>query len=167
MTKESEIIVSEINTEAQRIVEDSLYSARSHFEASRVWGWLYTVLGLPIAIVSAISGISVISQDYDLAMGLAFTVSILTAISSFLNVAKRQQDHKQYGSQYLALRNDAHLFSKVGIQTTKSLQGAATALEKLNETRNRLNDEAPDIPRWAYSMAKTNIERGEAEHESD
>ena len=37
-------------------------------------------------------------------------------------------------------------------------------LTRLADERDRLNQESPQIPRWAYRVAKKGIERGEARY---
>ncbi len=57
--------------ESQRIEEDALYSAKGHFEAARTWSRIHLWIGLPTAILAAVSGVSAFKDETVIAGALA------------------------------------------------------------------------------------------------
>ncbi len=82
-------LVDEIHAEASRIEEDSLYSAKGHFEAGRVWENVQLGLGIPTVIFAAIASASAFKEEIMAAGVLAMAASVLSAISTFLNPSER------------------------------------------------------------------------------
>lgn len=155
--------------EAKRIEEDTLFSAKGHFCAARGWTNIHLWLGGSSAILAAIAGASALSKfDYHniIAGVLSIIVATATALITFLNPSKRASIHQESGNKYKALRNNARIFYDIEINTLDEKNNAEN-LKKLNDQRNKLNLESPQIPRWAFKKARKGIEDGEAEYKVD
>lgn len=151
--------------EAKRVEEDSLYSAKSHFEAGRRWSRVHLWLGLPAAALSAIAGGSAFGGHDVLAGSLALVVAGLTAVMTFLSPDDKASRHQLAGARYNAVRNSARVFYEVTV-----LRGGAdlsTQLASLCERRDTLNLESPQIAGWAFQKGRKAIESGEASYQVD
>jgi len=162
-------VKEKIINEANRIEEDSLYSAKGHFYAGQCWVNTSLWLGGVSAIFSAIAGASALSQfDYHniVAGSLAIIVAALAAVSTFINPSERASVHQEAGNKYNALQNDSRIFYDIEVNNM-SEQEASESLKKLNDRRNKLNLESPQIPKWAFRKARKGIEEGEASYKID
>src|SRR5579884_1654549 len=96
--------------EAKRIEEDSLYSAKGHFNNASTWSTIQYWLGVPSVIASAIAGTSALSKfpnhEY-IAGGLAILAAVLTGLMTFVNPRDRSVVHLNAGNKYNSLRNRA------------------------------------------------------------
>jgi len=164
MTNKEKII-----SEAKRIEEDSLYSAKGHFYAGQCWVNINLWLGGISAVFSTIAGASALSQfDYHniVAGGLSIIVASLTAVITFINPSERSVVHQKIGNEYNALRNDTRIFYDIEVNDMEDKR-AIEDLKKLNSKRNKLNLESHQIPKWAFEKARKGIEEGEAKYKVD
>ncbi len=159
----------EIIKEAKRIEESTLYSAKSHFTATRMWGNFHIIIGLLISVLSAIDAAFVFSEHHYTLVGyLSLLVIVLSGIATFLNPNDRAGNHKTAGDKYYALNNRARVFWTIecweqGVGDEILTRG----LKDLSESKIKVNSDSPQIPRWAYLLAKRGIEAGEADFEVD
>jgi len=161
----NDLIVIKIMLEAKHIEEDALYSAKGHFYAGQFWANLHLWIGIPTACISAIAGASALSQfDYHSVVAgiLAIIVAASTAVSTFLNPNEQASRHKDSGNNYNGLRNQSRIFYEIEIKTVKNETVAFSILKRLNNDRDNLNKESPQIPKWAFQKAKKGVESGEA-----
>jgi len=164
-----QIIKEKIIKEASRIEEDTLYSAKGHFYAGQCWVNTNLWLGGVSAVFSAIAGTSALSKfDYhNIVAGiLAIVVAAITAIIMFINPNERASIHQKAGNKYNALRNDSRIFYDIELNNI-SEQEAIEGLKKINDKRNKLNLESPQIPKWAFKKARRGIKEGEANYKID
>ena len=99
-----------IAEEAKRVENDTLYSAKGHYEAANYWANFHLLLGIPTAIISAIAGTSAFAQFNNhatIAGILAIIVTALTGITTFLNPNEKASAHQNVGNKYNAIRNRA------------------------------------------------------------
>lgn len=151
--------------EAQRIEEDSLYSARGHFEAARAWSHLHLWIGIPTTITAAIAGISALNSYPVLSGVLSLFVAAFSALNTFLNPNARANLHSKAGNSFNSLRNDARIFRNIDCQSSEN--SIPEKLHSLNERRNTLNIESPQIPRFAYLRGRKRIQDGESSYKID
>lgn len=166
----SDNIKENIINETKRIEEDSLYSAKGHFAAANFWTNFHLWIGAPTAILAAIASASALSQfDYHnvIAGILAIVVTALTAVTTFLNPNEKANSHQIAGNNYLSLRNKARIFSEIDCLGESSNEELAEQLKELAGQREELNQNSPQIPRWAYKKARKGIEEGEASYSVD
>ena len=156
--------------EAKRIEEDSLYSAKGHFVAANFWTNFHLWIGVPTAIVSAIAGVSALSQfdNHNIIAGtLAIIVAALVAVTTFLNPNEKADSHRNVGNTYNSLRNKARIFCEIDSCRENSDQEIIRHLKELAKQRDELNQNSPQIPRWAFKKARKGIEEGEADYKVD
>lgn len=158
-----------IKLETKRIEEDSLYSAKGHFNAGHWWSKVNFWLGISSTVLSAIAGTSALSEfDYHniIAGALSIIVACLGGLITFINPDNRSFVHIKSGNKYNSLRNNARIFHDIEADKVDE-KTALKTLKKLNKTRNKLNLETPQIPKWAFEKARKGIESGEATYLAD
>lgn len=163
----SSLLINEMQIEASRIEEDSLYSAKGHFEAARFWGNSHLSLGIPTALFAAIASGTAFKEDVVIAGTLALFAAVLSAISTFLNPSERSQLHHQAGAKFNSLRNRARIFREIDLQSGAEQSELLALLKKMAEERDLLNMSSPQIPRFAFKRARRAIESKEAVYEID
>jgi len=163
-------IKDNILKEARRIEEDSLHSAKGQFVAANFWTNFHLWIGVPTAILAAITGASALSQfeNHNIIAGiLAIIVTALTAVTTFLNPNEKANSHRNAGNKYNSLRNKARIFCEIDSCGEESNQEITKQLKELAKQRDELNQNSPQIPIWAYKKAKKGIEEGEAKYKVD
>jgi len=165
-----ESIKNKIIKEAKRVKEDSLYSAKGQFVAANFWTNFHLWIGVPTAILAAVSGASALSEfDYHhiIAGFLAIIVTALIAVTTFLNPNEKATSHRNAGNKYNSLRNKARIFCEIDSYGKDSDQELTKQLKELAKQRDELNQNTPQIPRWAFKRARKGIEEGEADYKVD
>jgi len=160
-------LLDEMRAEGARIEEDSLYSGKGHFEAARAWGNVHLWVGIPTAVLAAVASASAFKQQVAAAGALALTASVLSAISTFLNASERAQLHHRAGVKHNALRNRARIFRELDLKTETGSSDLLASLKALAKEREDLNLSSPQIPKWAFRLARAGIEAGEAAYKID
>lgn len=159
-------LVNPMRKEAERVEEDTLHSAKGHFNAGCFWSWIHHSLGIPTAILATWAGIEAFSDNVSLTALLAFLSAALGATNTFLNPNKKADVHRTAGRELNALKNRARYFREIEIKML-SAEDANKLLRSLCDKRDELNSISPDIPRWAYNKAKKDIDEGRAEYKVD
>lgn len=157
-------IAIEYCREAARIKEDSLLSAKGHYNVAARWQYVHLWIGIPNAVLAAIAGLSAF-QGCDLVAGaLAILVAAITSISTFLNPSGRSSVHKRCAAEYHALRNKARIFINITYRRSQSEYELNAKFEEMVSKRDDLNATSPQIPEWAYKKAKAGVKAGESSY---
>jgi hypothetical protein len=163
------LIKKNIADEAQRIMEDTEYSAKGHFAAASRFTSLHFWIGLISTVFAAAAGTSALSkfENGALVAGvLAFVVAILTALITFIKPNDRASQHLDAGNKYLTAKNKTRLFVDVELPQLSTAE-ATQIISNLGATRNELNLKSPIIPRFAFVKARKGIEQGETQYKID
>lgn len=155
-------ILEEYRKEALRIEEDSIHSAKGHYNAADRWRYCHLWIGIPNAILAAISGVSAFEGSTVLAGSLAIAVAAVAAVNTFLNPGERAATHRRCGGEYLSLRNKSRIFMNITTHIYESDERLNISFEELVTKRDDLNSTSPQIPEWAFKKAKSGIDAGEA-----
>lgn len=156
-----------IRTECARLEEDALFSARGHFEASRTWGRVHLLIGIPSSVIAALAGISAFNELPEVAGALAVLVAALTAVSTFLNPSEKSQSFHAAGAAFNSVRSKARILREVTSLTDAADSSLAAQLADLTAHKDELNQKSPPIPRSAFERARKGIEAGEASYKAD
>jgi len=162
--------LNEIIKEASRIEESTLYSAKRHFITSDMWQLFHYLLGIPVVLLSAIAGLTLLSQYQSgkLIAGIStIVITGLSALITFLNPNEKASAHKNCGNNYDALSNKVRIFRTIDCWKEKSEDILTEKLKYYSEQKDRLNLDAQHTPWFAYKLAKRSIERGEASFRVD
>jgi hypothetical protein len=157
----------EVVKEAKRIEEDALFSSKGHFAASQVWSNFHLILGIPAAVLAAVAGATAVADQTTVAAVISIVVAALTGVSTFVNPNERSGHHLQAGNDYDALRNRCRIFATIDCWGSEPDEVLTVNLKQLSEQKDKLNHSCPQIPWWAYRIAKRGIEAGEAVHTID
>ena len=157
----------EIMKESQRIEESSLYSAKGHFAAAHTWTKFHLFIGVPIVVLAAIAGSSFISNNNVLAGVLSLVIAVLSAVMTFLNPNERSSSHLNAGNIYDVLQNEVRIFRTIDCWREESEQILTERLKNFSDQKGKLNQSSPQIPWWAYQIAKRGIKAGEGSFEVD
>ena len=155
--------------ELKRIEEDALCSSKSHFNAAQIWANWHLWLGIPATVLSAIAGVSALSQfDYhDIVAGiLAILVAGITVLITFLNPNERAEIHINAGNAYDQLRNNTRIVYEIDAESGV-ITPLTEKLKQLNNKRSELNSQFPRPSIRTFEKVRKEIERGEAEYTVD
>lgn len=163
-------IKEKIMKEARRVEEDSLYSAKGHFIAASFWSNFHLWMGVPTAVLAVIAGASAFLEfaSHNIVAGiLAIIVTALATVTIFLNPNEKANSHQNAGNRYNSLRNKSRIFCDIYCYGENPDQELVKVLEELVKHRDELNQNSPQIPRWAYEKATKGVEEGEASYKVD
>jgi hypothetical protein len=156
--------------EAKRIGENCLYTSKGHFAAASFWSNFHLWFGIPIVVLAAIAGASALSRFDNSALVagiLSIIVTILSAVTTFLNPRERANSHFSAANQYDGLLTEVRIFWTIECWRGESETILTQRLKDLSEKRKTLNRECPQVPRFAYKQAKKGIKAGESSYEVD
>jgi hypothetical protein len=165
----------EIILEAQRIEERTRDSSKGHHCAAEGWNKRAFRLGLPTAIISAVTSLAVFAQaakDYWwlglIAVSLSILVTILTTLTTFLKPNEMQSAHFNAAIAYHKLNGEARMFWSFECWRSNATEEVLTArIMELTERKDKLNQDSPQIPPWAWKDAQQRIEKGETDFAVD
>ena len=154
-------------TEASRIEEDCIYSARGHFEAAASWRRVHYGIGVPATVLAAVAGGSAVAENLSLAAICSLVVAALSALAVFLNPSDRSHQHHAAGTRFNEVRNRARVFREIDLKSGAELSQLIGDVKSLGTTRDELNKASPQIPRSAFERACKGIRAGEAGYRVD
>ena len=157
----------EIMKESQRMEESTLYSSKGHFAASYFWTNFHLCIGIPMVVLAAITGSSFVSNNNLIGGILAIIVAVLSAVMTFLNPNEKASSHLNAGNSYDALQNEVRMFRTIDCWRENSEQILTERLKNYSNQKGKLNQGSPQIPWWAYQIAKRGIKAGEGSYEVD
>jgi len=157
----------EIIKESKRIEESLLYSSKGHFATSHFWANFHLWIGVPVVLLSAIAGASALSQfdpKHIVAGLVSIVVVALSGVMTFLNPNERASSHLNAGNNYDSLMNKIRIFWSIDCWRDDSEQILTERLKYFSEQKDNLNQSCPQIPRWAYNIARNGIKNGESDY---
>jgi hypothetical protein len=163
-----ETLRDRIRTEAKRVEEDTLHSAKRHFIAASYWRKVHLAIGIPATILAGCASVASFSQQHNTLAGVAaIVVAALTALITFLNPNESAKGHLDAGNRYLTLRNRARIFYEIDSSMESTDEDLVNQLKELTSERDALNQNSPITPKRAFIKAREGIEAGEAEYRVD
>ncbi len=163
----SSATIEEVIKESKRIEEDCIHSSKGHYVAAGFWSNFHLIVGIPSVILAAIAGTTAFIDLPIVAGIVSIIVTILTSIATFLNPKDRANSHFTAGNNYNSLQSTIRRFWSIECKNEEPIKLLIHKLEEYSLTRDRLNRESSQIPRWAYNKGKKYIEDGEAEYAVD
>ncbi len=162
------IAKTEIIKECFRMEEAALFSSKGHFSASYFWSKSHLFIGIPMVVIAALVGTSIINDNKFFATIFSVLATILSAVMTFLNPNERASTFLQAGNSYDALLNDIRIFRTIDCRSSDNTElTLSEKIKQFSEQKNRLNRASPQIPWWAYQLAKKGILAGEGQFEID
>jgi hypothetical protein len=154
-------MLQEIGVEAARLQEDATFGQQGNLEAAKGWASLGWLLGSIIAAGSAVGGVlTFASPEYQHIGGsLALVAAVATGVHGTLRPARRAERARSVAVLYSAARDRARRLRTVDLVSSDSADELRDRLVALTDDLNTANGIADPTPRWAYLLAKKNIER--------
>jgi len=156
--------------EAKRIEENSLHTAKGHFEAAQFWANFHLWIGIPAVVLAGIAGAAAfakLDQNNIIAGILSLIVVVLTSITTFLNPKDRSSSHLSAGNNYDSLLTRVRIFWTIDCRGEDSDSVLAIKIKDFSDQRDKLNRECLQVPKRAFIKAKKGIEAGEATYRVD
>lgn len=160
-------LIDELRKEAERQIEDSLHSEKSHFEAGARYAWLHLSVGVLATITTAVAATLAAYDHKEVAAILGAVGAAGTAILTFVKASERGERHRTSGVGYLKLRGKLRRYVNLDLNAGVAVSKLRRTLEHMCEAKDKLNASAPEIPRWAFKRGRKGIEAGEAQHAVD
>jgi len=160
-------VTTAIVAEAKRLEEDTLYSAKGHFETAARWERFNLAVGLIATVAAALAAVFTLSHNDALVILLAILVSISTGVITFLNPNKIAASHHRAGTEYNAIRNKSRIFYEIECQSNDANDHLIAELKAMSRQKDDLSAKSPSVPPWAAKKARQGIEAGEATYKVD
>ena len=165
----------EVILEAQRLEESTRDSSKGHHCAAEGWSKRGHQLGIPTAIISGVTSVAVFAQASKdiwwvgaLAAVLSITVTILTTLTTVLKPTEKENAHLTAAHAYNRLNNATRMFWSIECWSASATEESMAAkLNDLVAQKDNLNQDSPQVPPWAWTMAKERIANGEATYAVD
>jgi hypothetical protein len=157
-----------IAQELDRLHESVLWSAQGQFEQMKLWRSLNLVLGVPAAVLAAISGGTGLAakEVTPVPAVLALIAAGFGAALTTLNPSRRVTQSQAAGNAYLELQTALRQLLTINL-VDMSKQDAVDALANLSARRDEVNRTADPPNRYAYWMSKRNIDSGHQRYSVD
>lgn len=159
-------IQNNICIECERIEEDSIHSAKGHYNAASLWSKIHYGIGIPMTIAAAWAGIDAFSQEPNLAGYLALSSAALAALQTFLGSIDKATQHKSSADEYLKLRDQTRLFREIRLDRM-DIEESQEKILQLAEKKYELNRISPSIPYCSFKKAKKGIDAGQTNYLAD
>lgn len=160
--------LSSIAAELDRLHESALWSAQIQFEQMKVWRLANLVLGVPAAVLAAVSGgtgLAATSPTRAPAI-LALIAAGFGAGLTTLNPSRRVTQAQSTGNAYLEVQTAARQLLTIDLYHF-NYDESRDALKNLTDRRDEINRAADPPGRFAYRRAKRNIKQGGQSYEAD
>lgn len=154
--------------ELDRLHESVLWSAQGQFEQMKLWRSLNLLLGVPAAVLAAISGGTGLAADH-VTKGPAILALIAAAFGAgltTLNPSRRVTQSQAAANAYLELQTATRQLLAVKL-VGMSKDDALEALANLSDRRDEINRTADPPSRYAYWLSKRTITRGGQTYDAD
>lgn len=150
--------------ELDRIHESAMWSAQGQFEQTKLWRALNLILGVPAAVLAAISGGTGLAAEHVTRTPavLALIAAGFGAALTTLNPSRRVTQSQASANAYLEVQTAARQLLAVRL-TTLTLDDAVEQLEALTQRRDGISATADPPSTYAYWRARRNISRSGAQ----
>lgn len=158
-----ENIRKEVLKTARKIEGDSIYLGKGHYHASIFWSSMNYWIGVPIAAIAAVISALTFTKYHIAAGVLAILVSMLTALTTFLNPNEKSGSHYNSFNSYKSLANKINIFCTVDSLFETSKMNLVNKLKEFENEFDELNQNSPQIPKWALNKAKNCLNNKKAD----
>lgn len=156
--------------ELEDLSEDILWTEKVHFAHAEAHARINLWLGLTSTISASIAAATVLTEAAPVVTGAAALIAAITAgLLTFLKPQEAELRHLTAGRQLNALRVRARQMIRIDLATSAPddpRSWRALPAEVASE-KAKIDGEAPALSGRAFDRARTKIEAGHFEHESD
>ena len=166
-----------ISQEINRHLEDSEVSKLAHFYTAAKYEWWHKyLLGLPATLsaiflawivtkdTAEVSTTSAVSWYSPFKPILSLSVPILTGLSTFLNLNDIASKHRSAAQRYHQLWRKCKNWQTDFPDDTTNEQAKQTAVKYRTEI-NDINNDSPQIPKWAWKNTQKQQDEGSTRYE--
>ncbi|ADT99182.1 hypothetical protein Mspyr1_25480 [Mycolicibacterium gilvum Spyr1] len=160
--------VKALAEEVHRIHESVAWSAQTQFEQLKLWRGMNMILGVPAAILAAISGGTGLAQHHAATVPavLALISAGFGAALTTLNPSRRASQAQAAANAYLELQTAARQLLLVDLNNLSG-DGPRDKLAELTVRRDEVNRTADPPGRYAHWRARRNVRKGGQAYEVD
>lgn len=162
--------------EVARHLEDSETSKLSHFNVAEVYERRHKYwLGLPTTIAALLLAWLVSQKDlsdgsvqyiFILKITLSFVVAISSGVSTFLNFNEQAGQHRKAALKYQDLWRKCKNW-KTDFPDSSENQKAKSTVQEYRNIITNINQESPQIPKWAWKSVAKQQKEGSTEYVID
>jgi hypothetical protein len=156
-----------IGSELKEIQSRAELNAKSQRKRASRWSSLYFLVGLPAAVLAAVSGATALASTANhVAAGvIALIAAGLTASAAFLDSGTRRRAHENLAAGWQVLANDVHVRLVVDLRDDLWLEryGRMQLQDLLDRERKLVQGKAPDAEAEAERRAQAEAVRAQEE----
>lgn len=154
--------------EINRIHESVAWSGQIQFEQLKLWRAMNMLLGVPAAVLAAVSGGTGLAQPDAATVPaiLALIAAGFGAALTTLNPSRRVAQAQAAANAYLEIQTSARQLLLVDLETLER-EEARDKLAELTVRRDEVNRTADPPGRYAYWRATHNFNKGGQSYETD
>jgi hypothetical protein len=157
-----------IESELQKLEDDTDLASASDFSMAQRWDAINTRLGLLIVLASGIvaaigvsgslGGLLPYQQYFTVSSTvLAAVATVIASVLTFLKPSERGGQYREYGNKQDALRNRIRIYRSVLMKQDPSVERLSDQLVAFGHEKDALNADNPPIPRWAFRAASKDM----------
>ncbi len=117
----------------------------AHYDAGRFYEKLFFMFGIPVIILSAITGGTEVFEIVDQKIGgvISLCIAVLAGLQTFLKFSQRSERHRISGARYSSI---VRSLEEAMLALAESPKTAQTSLHEIKKEMDSLANECPEIP---------------------
>jgi len=138
-----------VEDQVEKIESKCRYKADAHSKASARWALAHYSFSIPLVISSAVIGLAAFKKIFEhneIVIGvLAITVSVLSALITFLNPNEKARNHHDASIEYESLKEKAKHLRGIEILNLTSTQEISIKLNHLINQKYEVDKRSPAV----------------------
>jgi len=121
-------------------------SQNCHYDAGLFYERFFLALGIPVIVLSALTGGSEILGKIGPDVGgvISLCIAVIAGLQTFLKFSQRSERHRVAGARYGGIKRS---LEEAKITLTDSSEGAKTELHVIKKKLDSLASECPSLPK--------------------
>ena len=139
----------DLNDELRALIIDwKLHAERAqhgHYKAGLFYERFFLFLGIPVIVLSAVTGGSEVLGIIDTQLGgiISLCIAILAGLQTFLKFSQRSERHRSAGAHYGGVKRT---LEETLVILTEDSGNAKAKVHKIKQQLDSLANECPEIP---------------------
>lgn len=165
-----------IKVEVQRHLQDAEVSKLSHFDAAARYERLHKFyIGLPTTVAALLLSWLVAQRDlpeenlqilFGIKISLSLVVAVSTGVSTFLNYNELAAQHRKAALKYQEVWRNCKNW-ETDFPDDTDLMNAKTTVQNYRNEMTSINQESPQIPKWAWKSVSKQIKEGSTKYNNE
>jgi len=116
-----------------------------HYEAGLFYERLFLALGIPVIVLSALTGGSEILGTIGQHVGgvISLCIAVIAGLQTFLKFSQRSERHRVAGARYGGMKRS---LEEAKITLSESGEGAKAEIHEIKKQLDALANECPELP---------------------